>query len=200
MAKTKPVQARLSDLTPGQLADFFALLADKTKGVTREGKPYYACRFRDARRTVAFMVWGDGPWFAAGETDWHPGQFYKLRAVYGRTRTLRPADHRDRRHSPGHGRRPCRRIRSRPARRKFARRSRNDVRGTEGAGDRTIVDEPLRKLVLTLLDNICGAAEAAAGDARPLPPVRRRPARAHPVGDALVPCIWRSATPPTIRI
>ena len=83
MAKPKPVQARLSDLTPGQLGDFFALLAEKNKGATREGKPYYACRFRDARRTVAFMVWGDGPWFAACESDWQAGHFYKLRAVYG---------------------------------------------------------------------------------------------------------------------
>ncbi len=83
MAKAKPVQARLSDLVPGQLADFFALLAEKNKGATREGKAYYACRFRDARRNVAFMVWGDGPWFGQCENDWQPGHFYKLRAVYG---------------------------------------------------------------------------------------------------------------------
>jgi 3'-5' exoribonuclease len=83
MAKAKPVQARLSDLAPGHLGDFFALLSEKNKGVTREGKAYYACRFRDARRTVAFMAWGDGPWFADCEAEWQVGRFYKLRAVCG---------------------------------------------------------------------------------------------------------------------
>ena len=63
MGRAKPTLARLGELTPGQYADFFALLADKTRGVTREGKDYYTCRFRDARRTVTFMAWGDGPWF-----------------------------------------------------------------------------------------------------------------------------------------
>ena len=72
MAKSKPVQARLSDLTPGQFGDFFALLAEKTKGATREGKAYYACRFRDARRTAAFMVWADGPWFARAKMNGRP--------------------------------------------------------------------------------------------------------------------------------
>ncbi len=73
---------RLIDLTPGQAADFFALLADKTRGMTREGKAYYLCHFRDARRSVAFMAWADGPWFADCENDWQPGHFYKLRAIY----------------------------------------------------------------------------------------------------------------------
>ena len=80
MAKPKPVPARLSDLTPGLYGDFFALLTDKSRGVTREGKAYYLCRFRDARRVVSFMVWGDGDWFGRCESDWHVGQFYKLRA------------------------------------------------------------------------------------------------------------------------
>jgi 3'-5' exoribonuclease len=83
MARAKPVLARLSELTPGQYADFFALLSDKSKGVTRDGKAYYSCRFRDNRRTVAFMVWSDSPWFAACETEWHAGHFYKVRGVYG---------------------------------------------------------------------------------------------------------------------
>jgi hypothetical protein len=39
MARSKPPLLRLSELTPGQTADFFALLADKTKGATRDGKP-----------------------------------------------------------------------------------------------------------------------------------------------------------------
>ena len=39
------------------------LLAEKTRGATREGKAYYACRFRDARRTASFMAWADSPRF-----------------------------------------------------------------------------------------------------------------------------------------
>src|SRR5260370_26614648 len=83
MARTKPPLLRLSELTPGQTADFFALLADKIKGATRDGKPFYTCRFRDARRTVTLMVWADSPRFEECEREWQAGQFYKLRAKYG---------------------------------------------------------------------------------------------------------------------
>jgi 3'-5' exoribonuclease len=83
MSRSKPAPVRLSELTPGQSADFFALLTERTKGATREGKPFYTCRFRDARRTVAFMVWSDGGWFEACERDWQVGQFYKIRGQYG---------------------------------------------------------------------------------------------------------------------
>ncbi len=79
----KPPLARLSEMTPGQLADFFALLSERAKGTTREGKPYFTCRFRDAKRTASFMVWADGPWYAACESEWAVGQFFKIRAVYG---------------------------------------------------------------------------------------------------------------------
>src|SRR5262249_58824756 len=58
----KPTPTRLCDLTPGQFADCFALLAERTKSATREDKPYYVCRFRDARRTATLMVWADGKW------------------------------------------------------------------------------------------------------------------------------------------
>ena len=88
MNRPKPTPARLSELTPGQHADFFALLSEKTKGLTREGKPYYACRFRDARRTVSYMAWEDGPWYKACEAEWQAGQFYKLRAVYAEAAAL----------------------------------------------------------------------------------------------------------------
>jgi 3'-5' exoribonuclease len=83
MSRPRPAIVRLSDLTAGQTGDFFALLAEKTRGVIREGKAYYLCRFRDARRSVAFMAWADGPWFADCENDWQPDHFYKLRASYG---------------------------------------------------------------------------------------------------------------------
>ena len=67
MSRSKLIQARLSEFTPGQYGDFFALLTDKNKRRDGEGKAYYTCRFRDGRRTVAFMVWADCPWFAKCE-------------------------------------------------------------------------------------------------------------------------------------
>jgi 3'-5' exoribonuclease len=79
MGRAKPPVVKLADLEPGHIADFFALLAEKTRGTTRDGKPFFSCRFRDARRTVAFMAWADGGWFEVCERDWHAGQCYKLR-------------------------------------------------------------------------------------------------------------------------
>jgi len=38
MARSKPAIVRLRDLEPGQSADFFALLAERAKGATRDGK------------------------------------------------------------------------------------------------------------------------------------------------------------------
>ncbi|HXG09918.1 MAG TPA: HD domain-containing protein [Gemmataceae bacterium] len=82
MAREKPAVVRLSELTPGQAGDFFALLIERTKGMTRDGKPYYTCRFRDAVRTVASMVWADSPWYDECEQQWQEGQFYKVRGRY----------------------------------------------------------------------------------------------------------------------
>jgi 3'-5' exoribonuclease len=69
-------------LTPDVLSDTFAVLAERTRGQTREGKPYYICRFRDRLRTVSCMIWGDGIWYEACEKEWREGQCYKLRVVY----------------------------------------------------------------------------------------------------------------------
>ena len=82
MGTTKPPLERLRDLTPGMRADFFALLVERTRGLTREGRPYYHCRFRDAARSVALMAWVDDRWFVPCENDWREGTFYKLRAIY----------------------------------------------------------------------------------------------------------------------
>src|SRR6516164_3718915 len=83
MPRAKPPLLRLHELPAGQLADFFALLVERTKNATRDGKPYYTCRFRDAHRTASFMVWSDSGFFEACETDWRVGQFYKIRGTYG---------------------------------------------------------------------------------------------------------------------
>ncbi len=66
----------------GQFGDFFALLAEKTRGARRDSKPYYTCRFRDAHRVVTCMVWADSPQFEECEQHWQAGQFYKVRGTY----------------------------------------------------------------------------------------------------------------------
>ena len=83
MSRSKIPLSRLCELAPGQSADFFALLAERSPGTTRDGKPFFTCRFRDAGRTASFMVWADGGWFEACRRDWQPGRFYKVRATYG---------------------------------------------------------------------------------------------------------------------
>jgi 3'-5' exoribonuclease len=152
MNRPKPTQARLGELTPGQYADFFALLSEKTRGVTREGKAYYACRFQDARRAASFMVWGDGPWYEACEHDWQVGQFYKLRAVYAEHErygpqltevvAIRPVAEAD--HADGFD----------PA--QLVERSRVEpaalLAELRSLAEAHVADEPLRRLVVTLLD------------------------------------------------
>lgn len=78
----RPV-AKLHELTPGPTAaDFFALLVEKKKGTTRDGKPFYTCRFRDSRRTVGCVVWADAANFDECDTNWHAGTIYKVRGVF----------------------------------------------------------------------------------------------------------------------
>lgn len=149
--RTKPVVAKLSELAPGQFADFFALLAEKSKGATREGKPFYTCRFRDHGRTVTFMAWADGHWFEACERDWAEGQFYKLRASYGEhekygpqidIQNIRPVNEEDR----ADGFDPV----------EFVEHSRFDrdamLAELRALVEASIGDGPLRQLVLALLD------------------------------------------------
>jgi len=82
MNRSKPAITPLHTLTPGQIGDFFALLKERTRGETRESKPYYTCRFGDVRRSVTCMVWFDTPWFALCENEWQDGVCYKIRARY----------------------------------------------------------------------------------------------------------------------
>ena len=151
MSRTKPPVVRLSELRPGQQGDFFALLADKSKGATRDGKPFYTCRFRDLRRTASFMVWADGPWYERCEAEWREGQFYKLRATYGEHEkygpqidltNLRPATEAD----AEDGFDPA----------EFVEQSRYDREAMfaelRGLAEAHLADEPLRRLVLSLLD------------------------------------------------
>src|SRR5450432_1984328 len=79
---SKPIITRLSDLKEGDRGTFFALLTERVRNDLR-GKPYYICKFRDLRRSVGFVAWGDGPFFKACETEWQTHQFFKIRASYG---------------------------------------------------------------------------------------------------------------------
>jgi 3'-5' exoribonuclease len=83
MSRTRPPLLPLHAIPPGEMADCFALLTERTKSQTREGKPFYTCRFRDNQRVATCMVWGDGTWFNACDRDWQESQCYKLRVVYG---------------------------------------------------------------------------------------------------------------------
>jgi 3'-5' exoribonuclease len=151
VARPKVSLSRLSDLTPGESADFFALLAERSQGMTRDGKPFFTCRFRDAGRSAAFMVWADGGWFEACQRDWHPGRFYKVRATYGEhdrygpqldVHDVRAVTDKDR--DDGFD----------PA--DFLDHSRADpgemFTELKGLAEAQIADLPLRRLVLTLLE------------------------------------------------
>jgi 3'-5' exoribonuclease len=83
-ARTIPITT-LSALSPGEEADFFALMTSKDELSTREGKPYLRVGFRDARREVQFPIWDDSPWADECRLRWWPGVFYKLRALYRET-------------------------------------------------------------------------------------------------------------------
>jgi 3'-5' exoribonuclease len=151
MSSPKPPLLQLSELTPGQRGDFFALLSDRTRGLTSGGKPYFHCRFRDDRRTVSLMVWSDDRWFAPCERDWQAGQFYKLRAVYDEHErygpqveilNIRPVNDDDREDGFDEA--------------QFIESSRHDLaklfEELRTLAAKHIADEPLRNLVLALLD------------------------------------------------
>jgi 3'-5' exoribonuclease len=101
----KPTLVKLSELQKDQYADCYAQLGVKTRGSTREGKPFYTCRFRDAHRTVSVMIWADSPFFHDCQDHWQAGQFFKLRGTYGEhdkygpqfeAEQARPVEERDR--------------------------------------------------------------------------------------------------------
>jgi 3'-5' exoribonuclease len=159
MARVKPPVVQLGELTPGQTGDFFALLAEKTRGTTRDGKAFYTCRFRDARRAATFMAWADGPWFAPCESDWQAGHFYKLRAAYAEHErygpqfnellNIRPATDEDR----ADGFDPALLVEA----------SRRDPAAMLAELKQLVTehvsDEPLRRLVLALLDEHAAALQ-----------------------------------------
>lgn len=81
MAATRKIPiVRLCELKPDQTADVFVQLCEKRPASTREGKPYFLCKFRDAKRTVStYPLWSDGLWFDECQASWTLGEFYKVR-------------------------------------------------------------------------------------------------------------------------
>ena len=104
-AKPKPPLAKLHELKPAQAGDFFAQLAEKSRGNTRDGKPFVTCKFRDHRRTASCVpIWVDSPHFEAAQ-DWQAGQFFKIRGTFSEhekygpqidVEQIRPVEERDR--------------------------------------------------------------------------------------------------------
>src|SRR5262245_21132618 len=151
MAGTRSILAPLHELVPDQHADCFVLLVEKKHGTTREGRPFYTCRFGDAQRLATAMIWEDSTLFAACEKEWQEGQFFKVRATYtqherfgpqlelDQVRPVRDADKDDGFDSM-----------------KLVERSRYDpdamLAELKQLITEQVTDEPLRKLVLTLLD------------------------------------------------
>lgn len=151
MAQSKPAPVRLSELTTGQSGDFFALLVERDRGLTRDGKPFYTCRFRDTRRSVTCMVWADSSWYDDCEHQWRGGQFYKVRGTYEEherygaqisIEMIRPVRVED----ADDGFDPA----------DYVEHSRYDrdamFAELKGLAEAQIADEPLRRLVLTVLD------------------------------------------------
>lgn len=64
------------------VSDCFAMLASKNRGSTSGGKPFFNCKFQDSARTATAMIWEDTDWFAACDTEWQPGQFFKIRGIF----------------------------------------------------------------------------------------------------------------------
>lgn len=161
----KPVLAKLSELQAGNYVDCFVQLAEKSRGTTRDGNPFFTCKFRDARRTVgAVPIWGDSPLFEQAQ-DWLVGQFFKVRATftehekYGAQldiEQIRPVEERDR--ADGF------------TELDFTERSRHDPETMfaelEALVTGEIADGPLRTLVLNLLTANASALKRLPGSAR----------------------------------
>jgi 3'-5' exoribonuclease len=81
-AKPRPPVVPLHQMLPGQPADCYALLTEKVRGTTRDNKPYFTCTFQDKLRKVEAKIWQDSQAFPDCEEHWQPGQCFKIRGVF----------------------------------------------------------------------------------------------------------------------
>ena len=86
MSRAKPITAALSNLEPGQYADFYALLVERTMESTRDGKAFSVFKFRDAGRIASVTVWSDAENYEQIAAEWEVGQCYKLRGTYAESK------------------------------------------------------------------------------------------------------------------
>src|SRR5579883_2700815 len=169
MAREKPPVVRLHELKPGQTADVFALLAEKVRNLTRDGKPFYSCKFKDNRRTVGCVLWADSPLFTDCEKAWRPGTIYKVRCTFSEherygpqieVRQIREVQDEDRAAGLNEG--------------EFFDRSRFDPAAMfadlRGLAEAELRDAPLRALVVGLLDTHAAALKQIPASPRPFYP------------------------------
>src|SRR5205823_5546093 len=79
--KAKVPVHRLHEWPLATRGDSFVLVAERRPGKTRENKPYLALTFKNLRRTVQTVVWGDGDLYPIADRDWGPGTFLRVRGV-----------------------------------------------------------------------------------------------------------------------
>lgn len=68
----------LATLEAGREAVCFAALAQKSKGTTKYGSPYWKCHFQDRHARRDFMIWADDPLLDQVEA-WGDGRVFRLR-------------------------------------------------------------------------------------------------------------------------
>jgi 3'-5' exoribonuclease len=78
----KPPIVRLHEMQPGDFGACFAMLSEKNRGLTRDHKPFYQCRFKHPKRSVGVIIWENDTAYDACDTDWQIGQFFKLTGQY----------------------------------------------------------------------------------------------------------------------
>jgi 3'-5' exoribonuclease len=165
MSRPKPIVRKLCELQSGQLADFFAVLSERTKSTTRDGKPCYACKFRDARRTASCMIWGDSERYPECERDWQPGMFFKVRATFEYHRQFGPRlDLHNIRFVNEQDRADGFAEANLLEQSRFDRTAMFDE--LRGLADEALADEPLRKLALLLLDAHAEKLKTLPGSSR----------------------------------
>jgi 3'-5' exoribonuclease len=164
MSRAKPISAALGDLEPGQYADFYALLIERSKESTRDGKPFLVFKFRDARRIASVTVWSDAENYEQVAEEWEVGQCYKLRGTYAESKygpqihllQIRPINAED--HANGFD--PL----------SLVERTRYDVdllfAALCGLVESSIDDMPLRRLVRSILDRHADALLRLPGSAK----------------------------------
>ena len=164
MSRAKPISAALGDLEPGQYADFYALLIERSKESTRDGKPFLVFKFRDARRIASVTVWSDAENYEQIAAEWEVGQCYKLRGTYAESKygpqihllQIRPVNAED--HANGFD--PL----------SLVERTRYDVdllfAALCGVIESAIDDVPLRRLVRSVLDRHAEVLRKLPGSAK----------------------------------